>query len=141
MTELEARQLVEARFAARWPIESADVPFMIDNERAVTGDRFASLSIRGTTGAGQLTTGPEGTRLFERRGAIYVRIWTPQGEGPAGGAALCDAARRVLEGRALTLPTGGHDLVIEAGDSQAPMLDRRWWMSTVVFRFRYYETR
>jgi hypothetical protein len=114
---------------------------MLDNERAVAGNAFASLSIRFTTGAGQLTTGPAGTRLWERRGVIYVRIWTPGDEGAAGGSALCDAARRVLEGESLYLPTGGEPVTIEAGDTQPGMTDGRWWMSTVVLRFRYYETR
>ena len=141
MTEAEARELISARFAARWPVETGDVPFMLDNERAVSGDVFASASIRFTTGAGQLTAGATGTRLWERRGAIYVRIWTPGNNGAAGGSALCDAARRVLEGESLYLLGGGEPVTIEAGDTQPGMTDGRWWMSTVVFRFRYYETR
>ena len=57
MTEAEARELISERFDAQWPVESDDVPFMLDNERAVAGEAFASLSIRFTTGAGQLTAG------------------------------------------------------------------------------------
>ena len=72
---------------------------------------------------------------------VYVRIWTPYDDGAGGGSALCDAARRVLEGESLYLPTGGEPVTIEAGDTQPGMTDGRWWMSTVVFRFRYYETR
>jgi hypothetical protein len=141
MTEAEARELICERFNAQWPVESDEAPFMLDNERALSGDVFASLSIRFTMGAGQLTAGPAGTRLWERRGVIYVRIWTPEDEGAGGGSALCDAARRVFEGESLYLPAGGEPVTIEAGDTQPGMTDGRWWMSTVVFRFRYYETR
>jgi len=141
MTEAEARERISARFDTQWPVEAGDVPFMLDNERAVTGDAFASLSIRFTTGAGQLTAGPAGTRLWERRGVLYMRIWTPGDQGASGGSALCDAARRVFEGESLYAPAGGEPVTIEAGDTQPGLIDGRWWMSTVVFRFRYYQTR
>ena len=138
MTEAQARELVEARFAASWPTASGSVPFNLDNEGGASGDRFADCSIRFTTGDGQLTAGPDAGRLWGRRGVIYVRIWTPANEGAAAGSALCDAARAVLEGESLFVTGEGNPLTIEAGETQSPIQDGRWWMNTVLFRFGFY---
>jgi hypothetical protein len=141
VTEAEARELLAQRWIDRWPTEAPGVPFMLDNELAVSGDEFASLSIRFVSGRGQTTAGPVGSRRWARAGNLYVRIWTVADRGATGGSALCDAARRVFEGIDLSVPAGGEPVVIEAGDSQPAMTDARWWMNTVIFRFSYTQTR
>ncbi len=138
MTEAQAIELISQRFVTAWPSASSSTPFALDNEALPSSGTFAQLTIQ-HTGSRQITMGPAGYRRWERRGVIYIRLWSPKDAGRAAIAALCDAARVTLEGQ--DLGTIGDTVTTEAGATREVGPDGRWYMVAVQFDFTFYETR
>lgn len=98
MTPDEACAALYAEFldqwAARTPLELEGEPF----KTPAPGTTWARLSFRGL-GGGQHTMGDESARIFRRRAAAVVNVFTPATAGMKTARTLAHAARAILEGR------------------------------------------
>lgn len=139
MTEAQALELVSQRFLDRWPIEAPGVPGYLDGETQPSADSFACCSVQYFEGGSRQMTMGQHPRI-ERRGRIWIKLWTPDVDGGrAKAATLADAARKVFERVRLTLSPTDEGLICEAGSSSTTATDGRWFMSAVTVPFRFYE--
>lgn len=137
MTEAQCIEIVSQRFLDRWPIEAPGVAYSLDGEPKPTDATFALCSIQHTTSK-RLTLGR--TPRWEHSGLIKVKTWTPAvhaGRAPA--TTLGDAARRVFQGRELSVDPLTEGMLIGEGETQYSGVDGNWYMQMIVFEFRRYE--
>jgi hypothetical protein len=140
MLEADAVELIVEQFMAQWAIVQPTVPAELANEAATAPDTFVTCTVKHTTSQ-QLSTGPKGTRIVERKGYVFVKIWTPANKGTLLASQLADSARAALE--LLDIPQAGppnNPVTVSEGETQELGTDGRWYMSLVRFPMRYYAT-
>lgn len=141
MTLAEARKAIVERFLAVWELLDPTVPLALDNEQLrppADGSAHARLSIR-VAASGQATLAPVGSREFQRRGAVFVQIFTAVDEGTATADAYAQTAGDVFEGVSFD------GLHFQAVVTRNPVPDRgtqgRYWMTVVECPFWFHETK
>lgn len=140
MTEAQAIELIDAAFVAAWPVASGGLPLVLENEALSTAPSFGMLTIKHTVSQ-QISQGGTGTRRFERRGWIYVKLWVSTDVGRKGFSALADAVRGILEAQSLSSPPG-EPVTIDAGLTQEIGVgpDGAYYTGVVQLPFRFYAT-
>lgn len=147
MTESEFKQAVLAQWESVWNplhlISSSDpqyVPYTYTNEDFETDalgalGAWARVTILHTTRQ-QITMGSSPHRKYECRGNVFVQLFAPAGqEGSLLLSSLADDARTALEGLRLL------DCVLHEGRTEEGAEDGVRTMVSVIFPFRYVETR
>lgn len=136
MTENEARKIVYQSFVEGWNPVSPEVPFAFDNEAfdARNLSEWVRVSMRASLG-GQETLGPKGSRVYRRRGAVLIEVYSPVDRGLLRLDELTRAARDIYEGNNL-------DQVIftDAVVTGLPP-SGQWARSTVLVSYYYDETK
>jgi len=81
------------------------------------------------------TMGPVGTRCYERRGSIFVHLYTETNQGMAESGNLVDAVRTALEGSQFSSIVVLPATVRELGPNG------KWHITEVEMPFRYEEVK
>lgn len=135
MTEKEANEAVLARWIASWSSLQPLVPFCFENEAALAVDTWARVKAQ-FPGSRQVSTGPVGTRRFERTGTIFVQLFVPVDQGTAALLDLVQAVRTTFESQQLAA-----DLWTYATGVAPAIEDGRWFMRVCSTPVTFYETR
>lgn len=137
MTEAQAIEAISELVVAQWAVVSSNLPIALDNEALPAVDSFAQLTIKHAVSR-QMTQGAIGTRRFERRGIIFVKLWGPVDAGRRGLSAFSDGIRAFLGSTSIN--AGGDPEPITTLDAlpQEAGVDGRWFMLVVQVPFRYY---
>lgn len=137
MIESVAVEAIFQRWLDVWPGLQPTVPFSFDNETAITSDQFARVTIIDALEE-QGSMGQHPT--FERRGNIFVSLFSPANQGRKPMALLVDSVRTVYRNQMIGA-TGHSDTVWTFGSSSRPSpTDGRWYMQSVVTPFLYFDS-
>jgi hypothetical protein len=136
MTEAQAIELIDAAFVAAWPTATGNLPLALENEALPTSSSFGLLTIKHTVSQPRTSGGLVGTRRIERRGWIFVKLWTPSNQGRKGFSTLADIVRGILEIK--QLGSSGDQLTIDAGLTQEVGDSTGYYIGVVQFPMRYY---
>lgn len=102
-TPNDARLVIHNRVVTSWPAAEPTVPFTFTNESfdptAVT--EYLSVEMQSIEGAGH-TIAPVGTRVFERRGLVFMQLFVAVDVGLLRLDALMKTARDLFEGLTLS---------------------------------------
>lgn len=103
MNANEARKVVYDAFIAGWPTAFPAVPFALDNEKLDPPDptEFVTCVVRQSE-SDQHTLAPIGQRIFDRRGLVFVQVYTAVDSGLRRLDDLAKAARDLFEGKTLS---------------------------------------
>lgn len=142
-TVAEANKALVDRFHAVWtaiidPATSGPYPYVLENEAfdPPDGGTYARFAIRHQTSR-QDTLGAVGGRKFDRRGAAFAQIFTPQNGGMTLARTLSQTVLEGFEGARLTGTTLRFlDVIPREVGPTGP-----WWNNTVEIGFAYTETR
>jgi hypothetical protein len=142
VTEAEAIETICARFATSWGATQSSVPFALGNEAlpAAGVAQFAALSF-GNLASKQITQGPEGSRRFEHRGQVMVKLFGALDAGDAPLAALLASVKTALDSQSLGGSPTVQALQTYAASAPAPQKQGAWYTRVVAIPFVYYETR
>lgn len=94
MTPVQAAASLEALFAAAWANRT---PVAWDNTAPLPQDEWVRLTIRMPNSRMQSWSG--GTTTVDRRGFVYVQVYTPVGTGAGRGRDLAYQALSIFETR------------------------------------------
>jgi hypothetical protein len=99
MTRNQAREIMYQAFIDGWNPTAPKVPYTFDNEAfdAKGLPEYVHLFVRHGTG-GQWTLGQKGNRVYRRRGAVVVELYSPVDQGLLRMDELATAARDIFEG-------------------------------------------
>lgn len=137
MTEAQAKEAISSAWLAAWAVASPGAPVALGNELATPpagAGLFSALSF-GQLVEKQLTMGPVGSRRFETRGTVMVRLFGPLEQGEKQLADLALAVRAALASQTIA----GHPLIGSAASSVSAK-QGSWWTNTVTVPFRFYDT-
>ena len=139
MTEAQAVEAMWERASSQWASATGlgDGTLVLENEAIPESGTFAQLSL-GAVDTQPLTAGEAGTRKYEARGLLMLKIWTPVNAGRAALSTLADAVRSIFSGQVLTV--GGEDLVILTGSMRSTATDGGFYMGLVTWPVRWYGT-
>ena len=140
MTEAQAIEAVTQRWIDMWPALQPTVPYTFEGEPLESSGTWARMSMLHTA-ARQATMGGVGARRFERRGNVFVQLFSDLGVGRRQLSQMADSARAVYEARSIVVAGDDEPLTTYAGATREAPTDGRWLMTAVVFPFVYYELR
>lgn len=142
MTEAEAIETICARFSTSWGSTQPGVKFALGNEAlpAAGEVQFAALSFGNLTSK-QITQGPEGSRRFEHRGSVMVKLFGALDAGDAPLATLFASVKTALDSQNLGGSSSVQPLQTYAASAPAPQKQGAWYTRVVSIPFVYYETR
>lgn len=135
LTELDAMQAIYQHWWDGW---DHDVPCSFTNEAADAAPTWARFHVQHTVSE-QMTTGPAPFRQFERKGRIFVQLFSAVDEGRGHLSGLADLSRGVLENARIVGQCGA----VRTGDAYTVELadDPARYGQVVVVDFRYVEQR
>lgn len=141
MTEADALEAISKRWVDEWTARQPLVPFALQNTtlRSPTLERFATVVI-GSTTPRQLTQGPIGSRRFQHRGSIVVRLHGPLDAGGRDLALLAGDVRAVLASQTIA-GSAGSEPVHTSEAASAPGKLNAWYTLTLTIPFEYYDRR
>lgn len=136
MTENEVHRIIHQAFIDGWNPTGPEVPFVFDNERfdAREPDEFVRVIVRPVPG-GQTTLGPVGGRVYRRRGAVLIEVYSPVDRGLLRLDELTRAARDIYEGKTISL------VMFNDGNTVSLPPNGRWARGNVLVSFTYDETK
>jgi len=136
MTQDEARAIIHQAFVDNWSPTAPAVPYTFDNRKFDSSNllEWVSVSVRHGLG-GQLTLGPEGGRVYRRRGAVVVEVYSPVDRGLLRLDELTTAARDIYEGKNLS------QVMFNDGQILERKPDGKWARGDVSVFFTYDETK
>lgn len=138
MTEEQAIEAITARAITSLGTLQPTLPLAFENEGfdpASGPDQWARITIR-MTSSRQVSTGPTGTRRFERKGVIFADLFGPLNTGRKPLAAIAADVRTTLESQELA-----SDLWTYATAESDVSTDARWFKVQYATPFTFYETR
>jgi hypothetical protein len=141
VTEAEAIETICAQFTTSWSASQPSVPFALGNEALPAAGlaQFAALSF-GNLASKQITQGAPGSRRFEHRGSVMVKLFGALDAGDAPLATLMASVKTALDSQNLGT-ADQQPLQTYAASSPAPQKQGAWYMRVVSIPFVYYETR
>lgn len=136
VTLVDARETVYQRWIDQWGVTT---PTTFDSEKFVPPEGLAWVRVAMRHSGSRLEaiggTGAGGMNKFQRRGAVFIQIFTPINKGTREGDTLAQAARAVFEG--ITLSSNSirftNAVVREVGP------DGPWYQHNVEAQFNYDE--
>lgn len=157
MTEDEAGEAIDEAWAAGWlalhpgsalPYDTTQgecVPYVLDNE-AFDTDNAANFGALGAwarvtnvpSDRNQGSMGPPGAQRFQQNGYIAVQLFCPPDAGAALLRQLCDDVRTVLERKSFVV--GSESVVTFSGKPKPAIADGRWYQTTVVVPYYFWNT-
>lgn len=136
MTRNQARERIYRAFVDNWNPSAPRVPFSFPNEDFNSSGllEWVRVSMLHTEG-GQWTLGRKENRVYRRRGAVFIEVYSPVDRGLLRLDELMQAARDIFEGE-------NHEQVM-FNDGQALELpvDGQWARGDVSVFFTYDETK
>lgn len=135
MTTDQARDAATKAFIASWGTTTGLCLENEDEKKFDAGkDPWVRMTVKHLPG-GQETLGQPGNRLYERKGIVYVQIFTPKNGGMQRGDVLAHQARAIFEGNSIS--------GIDYNDGQVSegKPDGKWMMHLAQVNFNYYETK
>jgi len=128
----EAADLVVKHFLTGWGATSV---VLLEGETEPSPDvEWCRASIR-HRGAGQETLGQRGSRKFERRAALFIQIFIPEGTGTKTLSQRMQQCMTLFEGERITGSTVHFNDVRPEERGQ----DKKWLAATVEVEFTYVE--
>lgn len=95
-----ARKFIHDRFIANFPVAEPTVPFSFTNESADMQDQDACVLLHVQHEDSQAhTLAPEGSRVFDRRGRIFIQAYARVDAGLQRADQLCKRIRDYYEGK------------------------------------------
>ncbi len=144
MDQLKADQAIFGRWAAMWPGLSGSVPYVFDNVTKPESSLFARVSIVSGQSV-QWTMGPStGSRKWQRRGMIDVRLTGPINVGRGQLDELAQKVREIYEGARFGRQTGEQGVVAFAttvGERRKDKDSSLLWVVSASTPFEFYEVR
>lgn len=136
MTQNEARNNIHQAFVDNWNPSAPVVPYCFDNENFDTKSlpEYVHLMVRQGTG-GQWTLGKEGGRVYRRRGAVVIEVYSPVDRGLLRLDELTTAARDIFEGE------NHSQVMFNDGNIFGLKPEGRWARGDVSVFFTYDETK
>ncbi len=136
MTQNEAREIIYQAFVDNWDPTAPKVPFTFANEKFDSSrlPEWVKVLVRHGQG-GQWTLGQTGDRVYRRRGAVIVEVYTAVDRGLLRLDELTVAARDIFEGKNHSQVMFTDGQVFE----RAP--DGQWARGDVSVFFTYDETK
>lgn len=136
MTQSEARIIIHQAFVDNWSPTAPAVPYTFPNEDFDAKDlpEWVRVGVRHVTG-GQWTLGPKGDRVYRRRGAVVVEVYSPVDRGLLRLDELMTAARDIYEGENLS------QVMFNDGNATELDPDGTWARGIVSVFFTYDETK
>ena len=140
MTEAQAIETLAARWKASWEALQPTVPYALGNEAQPTAGvvTFANMMLSGPIATRQLTQGPIGSRKFERRGAVAVKLFGSVDVGDSTLALLVGDVKTTLESQPLG---NAGDLLYTSSCATTAAKQGSWYTRMVTIPFTFYETR
>lgn len=138
MTEAEAIETMYARWSTNWAALQPSVPFSLGNEQATSQSvtPFAVVQISGPIVPRQLTQGPQGSRRFERKGTISVKLFGAIDKGENQLALLIASAKATLESQQIA---GANGPVYMGSGSTTAAINKSFYVRTLLIPFTFYE--
>lgn len=145
MTEVEAVDAIQQRFITAWEAEMplddlGNVAYTFEGEGFEAPANWARVTVLHAS-ARQTSAGGTGTRRFERRGNVFVQLFTDVELGRRAASRLADVARTVFEAQRVSVAGDDEPIVLYAGQTREVETEGRWVRTTVSFPFTYYQTR
>lgn len=136
MTANEAREIIYQAFVDSWNPKAPKVPVTFTNERFDSNKvpEFVRVSVRHGPG-GQWTLGVEGGRVYRRRGAVVVQVYSSVDRGLLRMDELTTAARDIFEGKTI------HQVMFNDGNIFELPPEGEWARGDVSVFFTYDETK
>lgn len=136
MTQDEAREIIYQAFVDNWSPSAPKVPYTFANEKfdASSLREYVEVSVRHGVG-GQWTLGRKGGRVYRRRGAVLIEVYSPVDQGLLRLDELTKAARDIYEGENLSQVTFDDGQVLEVPP------EGKWARGRVSVFFTYDETK
>jgi hypothetical protein len=141
MTEAQAKIAISGRWVTAWAAAAPGAPLALGNEAATPpagAGLFSALSF-GPLQERQLTQGPAGSRRFEARGTVVVRLFGPVDKGVNQLAELAAAVRTALASQSIVV--SGTEAVVLWSGAAVEAKQGGWWTNTVTVPFRFYDRR
>lgn len=121
---------VSAGYKTEWPNMKANI-------NPDDGDTWARWNLD-YVGGGQSSMGKTGQRKFEKRGLIYVTVYTPLGAGLASARDASQVAIFAYEGKRTPSDVWFRNVRIESeGHGKGTGGNKSWWTTLVVAEFSY----
>lgn len=140
MTEQQAIEALAQQWDAEFPVLYPGIPAMLRNEAGPDSGTWVRVTMEHTSSR-QISSGPVGSRRYERRGNVMVQVFAPVDQGDHALAGYCDGIRSFLEGTELTVSGADGALNVHSGRTQEMTEDGTWCGKVIVLPFTYYETR
>jgi len=136
MTTDQARTIIYQEFEDKWNPSAPTVPFCFPNEEFDASDlkEWVRVSVRHALG-GQWTLGQSGGRVFRRRGAVYIEVYSPVDRGLLRLDELMSAARDIYEGKNIS------QVCFNDGQCFELPAEEQWARGDVSVAFWYDETK
>ena len=100
MTPAEARNAIVSRYLTEF---NGQFPIAIDNrefEAPETPEKWTRIAVRFSSG-NQSSLGQDGNRKFEKRGLVFIQVFTPSGEGTDNNDSLAKLILDLMDGERL----------------------------------------
>lgn len=136
MTANQARKIIYQEFLDEWDPPSPAVPIVFDNELMDADEtpEWVRLRVVHTPG-GQHTLGAPGGRIYRRRGAVVIEIFSAVNQGLLRLDELGAAALSIFEGQTLS------QVMFNDGMYRELPSDGQWAKGEVSVLFTYDETK
>lgn len=136
MTQNQAREIIYQAFVDGWNPSAPKVPFTFPNEQFDSKGlpEWVKVQVRHGIG-GQWTLGPQGGRVYRRRGAVVVEVYAAVDRGLLRLDELTTAARDIFEGKNHSQVMFNDGQILE----RAP--EGQWARGDVSVLFTYDETK
>lgn len=142
-----ARDEILTLFRTAWRADATSLPVALyyddvtgelprDADTTANPDPWAHIQVRHVTGDQATLAGATGQRRFRRTGLVFVRVYTPFGQGLSLNDALAMIAVRAFEGK--KTPS---DVWFRGVRSEENGIDGAWFLTTVTAEFLYDEVR
>lgn len=142
MTEAEAVEAICARWVAAWASLQPTVPYALPNEALPTAGLATFVNVTfGAIASKQISQGAIGSRMFERRGVVNVKLFGAVDAGEAPLATLMGSVRDALESREVGAGDLGSVQTFAVSTPTPPTRAQGWYTKTAAVPFRFFERR